>query len=33
MDEPRKVPFNELPWADDAPGICAREVDVDDVGE
>jgi hypothetical protein len=28
MDEPRRVPFDELPWADDAPGIRAREVDV-----
>jgi hypothetical protein len=28
MDGPRKVPFDELPWADDAPGIRAREVDV-----
>ncbi len=24
----RKVPFGELPWADDAPGIRAREADV-----
>ena len=24
----RRVPFGELPWADDAPGIRAREVDV-----
>ncbi len=29
MDEPRRVPFDELPWADDAPGIRAREVDVE----
>ncbi len=28
MDEPRRVPFDELPWADDAPGIRAREVEV-----
>jgi hypothetical protein len=28
MDEPRKVPFDELPWTDDAPGIRAREVNV-----
>jgi hypothetical protein len=28
MDEPSRVPFDELPWADDAPGIRAREVDV-----
>jgi hypothetical protein len=28
MDEPRKVPFDELPWTDDAPGISAREVDI-----
>ena len=28
MDEARKVPFGELSWADDAPGIRAREVDV-----
>ena len=28
MDAPRRVPFDELPWADDAPGIRAREVDV-----
>ncbi|HKH11151.1 MAG TPA: hypothetical protein VKA73_08405 [Rubrobacter sp.] len=24
----RRVPFGELPWADDGPGIQAREVDV-----
>ncbi len=24
----RRVPFGELPWADDAPGIRASEVDV-----
>ncbi len=24
----RRVPFGELPWAEDAPGIRAREVDV-----
>jgi len=28
MDAPRRVPFDELPWADDAPGIRARETDV-----
>jgi hypothetical protein len=28
MDEPRRVPFDERPWTDDAPGISAREVDV-----
>lgn len=28
MDEPRRVPFEELDWADDAPGIRAREVEV-----
>ena len=28
MDEPRRVPFDELPWADDAPCIRAREADV-----
>jgi hypothetical protein len=28
MDEPLKVPFDEFPWADDAPGIRAREVGV-----
>jgi hypothetical protein len=28
MDEPFKVPFDEFPWADDAPGIRARETDV-----
>src|SRR5215208_7278810 len=28
MDEARKVSFQELPWADDAPGFRAREVDV-----
>jgi hypothetical protein len=28
MDEARKVPFGELPWAEDAPGIRAREVGV-----
>jgi hypothetical protein len=31
MDEPLKVPFDEFPWADDAPGICASEADVDDM--
>ena len=28
MDEAHDVPFGELPWADDAPGIRAKEVDV-----
>ncbi|HEV2093819.1 MAG TPA: hypothetical protein VGR18_11705 [Rubrobacter sp.] len=28
MDGARRVPFGELPWAEDAPGIQAREVDV-----
>ncbi len=28
MNEPRRVPFDELLWADDGPGIRAREVDV-----
>ena len=28
MDEPRRVPFDELPWTDDAPGLSAREVDI-----
>ncbi len=28
MTDPRRVPFGELPWADDAPGIRAREADV-----
>lgn len=28
MDEPRTVPFGELEWADDAPGIRAREAEV-----
>lgn len=28
MDEPRTVPFGELDWADDAPGIQAREAEV-----
>lgn len=28
MGEPRKVPFGEIEWADDAPGIRAREVEV-----
>ena len=25
----RRVPFGELPWTDDAPGIQAREVDAE----
>jgi hypothetical protein len=28
MDEPRNVPFGELVWTDDAPGIRAREAEV-----
>jgi hypothetical protein len=28
MGRTRRIPFGELPWADDAPGIRAREVDV-----
>lgn len=28
MDETRNVPFGELGWADDAPGIRAREAQV-----
>lgn len=28
MDDPLRVPFDEIPWADDAPGIRARETDV-----
>ena len=28
MDGSERVPFNELPWTDDAPGIRAREADV-----
>jgi hypothetical protein len=28
MDEPRNVPFGELGWTDDAPGIRAREAQV-----
>jgi len=28
MERARRVPFEELPWAEDAPGIRAREVDV-----
>ena len=29
MDEPRKVPFGEIGWAEEAPNIRAREVEVD----
>ena len=29
MDEPRNVPFGELRWTDDAPGIRAREAEVE----
>ena len=28
MDEPRTVPFGEMGWTDDAPGIRARESEV-----
>lgn len=28
MDEPRVVPFDEIPWTADAPGIRAREAEV-----
>jgi hypothetical protein len=28
MSEPRRVPFDELDWTDDGPGIRARELDV-----
>ncbi len=28
MEDPRRVPFGELDWAEDAPGITAREVEV-----
>jgi hypothetical protein len=29
MDEPRNVPFSEIGWTDDGPGIRARETDVE----
>jgi hypothetical protein len=29
MDGSQRVPFDELPWTDDAPGIRAREMDVE----
>jgi len=29
MDEARNVPFDELEWTDDAPGIRAREAEVE----
>jgi hypothetical protein len=29
VDEPRNVPFGEMEWTDDAPGIRARETDVE----
>ena len=29
MDEPRNVSFSELRWTDDAPGIRAREAEVE----
>ena len=28
MDGSQRVPFDELPWTDEAPGIRARETDV-----
>jgi hypothetical protein len=28
LEDPRRVPFGEIDWSDDAPGIRAREVDV-----
>jgi hypothetical protein len=28
MDGPQRLPFDELPWAEDAPGIRAREADL-----
>ena len=28
MKRPRRIPFGELEWTDDAPGIRAREADV-----
>src|SRR5918997_4402735 len=28
MDGPQRLPFDELPWAEDAPGIRAKEADV-----
>jgi hypothetical protein len=28
LDEPRNVPFGELGWIDDAPGIRVREAEV-----
>lgn len=31
MNEPRNVPFEEMMWSDDAPGIRAREAEVDGV--
>ena len=29
MDDPRRVPFGELDWKDDAPGIRAREAEIE----
>ena len=29
MNEPLRVPFDELSWTDDAPGIRAREAEVE----
>jgi hypothetical protein len=31
LDEPRNVPFGEMEWTDDAPGIRARETDVEGI--
>jgi len=33
MDEARKIPFEELPWAEDTPGIRARVFLIDDAKE
>lgn len=30
MDEAKNVPFDDMEWADDAPGIRAKEAEVDD---
>jgi hypothetical protein len=29
MDEPRSVPFGDMVWTEDAPGIQAREAEVE----
>lgn len=29
MTEPREIPFEDIPWSDDAPGIRAREANVE----